>query len=255
MIRDKVLRHPDREAIIEALNSGESIRSIEARLKKKYPKNHRLQLSSVTLQKFRKTRLGLEGQVLKDIQEVAGQDISKQNELEKQALLASTNAYNKKLNEIADTKLDVARRILELDKVIASRIEYWYNAVANGEESAIKGDRELRQFMDRQMALLGQYKKFVEGMADRTVDYNVNINILNDQVTVIRDVIMTCMAELDPDAALKFMEKVNSKLGGLVYAQKAVNVIQQPQKVILENLQEAEIVPSNSLIGINNEKV
>ena len=37
--------------------------------------------------------------------------------------------------------------------------------------------------------VLGQYKKLVEGMADKTIDYNVNINVLNDQLNIIRDVI------------------------------------------------------------------
>ena len=144
----KILKHPDKEEIIGMLNDGESVRGIEANLKKKYPNNKSLWLSSVTLQKFRKDKLQLEGRVLKDLQEVGRSQKQQTEEKERQHTLETSNAYNKKLNEIVDSKLDVARKILQLDTVIESRMEYWFNAVSSGEESASKGDKELRQFME-----------------------------------------------------------------------------------------------------------
>lgn len=229
------MKHPDKEEIIEMLNNGESVRGIEAKLKKKYPTNKSLWLSSVTLQKFRKDKLQLEGKVLKDIQEAGRSQQQKLEELDRQKALESSDAYKKKLNEIVDSKLDVARKILQLDTVIEARMEYWFNAVASGEESASKGDKELRQFMDRQMALLAQYKKFVEGLADKTVDYNVNIKVMDEQITIIRDVIRECIASFAPEQAMLFMDKLSKRLANTAYRPQELTA-----PVKLEDLQEAE---------------
>jgi hypothetical protein len=211
LIRNKVLKHPDRELIVEQLNNGVSIREVEKMLKDKYPNNKNLWLSTVTIQAFRKKNLNLDGKVLHDIKERREEMLV----LQEEQRLQNVSAYYSKINEIADSKLDVARRILELDKVIASRMEYWYNAVADGTKDAAKGDKELRGFIDKQMALLAQYKKFVEGIADKTVDYNVNVTVINDQIIAIRDAIRECISEFEPDIALRFMEKLGNKLKGI----------------------------------------
>lgn len=230
----KILKHIDKEEIIEKLATGESVRAISGWLKKKHPNNRNLWLSSVTLQKFRKNNLQLEGQVLKDIQEAGRSQRQELDEQEKQKILQETNAYNKTINEIANSKLDVARKILELDAIIASRMEYWFNAVSTGAESASKGDKELRGFMDRQMALLAQYKKFIEGMADHTVDYNVNVNVMNEQAGIIREAIRECIAEFAPEQAMLFMEKLNKKLSNTAYRPEL------PAQVKLEDLHDAD---------------
>ena len=217
------------------LNNGESVRNIEAKFKEKYPNNKKLWLSSVTLQKFRKDNLQLEGEVLKDIQEAGRVQQQVLDEQNRQKQLQASDAYKKKLNEIVDSKLDVTRKILELDKIIEHRMEYWFNAVASGEETAAKGDKELRQFMDRQMNLLGQYKKFVEGLADKTVDHNINITVFNDQIVAIRDVIRECIADFEPERAMLFLERLNKKMKNASYRPNEL-----PAPIKLEDLQEAE---------------
>jgi hypothetical protein len=232
--KSKILVHPEKEFIIASLSSGMSVRDLEAKIKEKYRDNKRLWLSSVTIQSFRKKYLKLDGQVLKDIQETGRVQQQVEEEQHRQHQLEQSDAYNKKLHEVVDTKLDVAKKILQLDKIIESRIEYWFNAVASGEETASKGDKELRQFMDRQFVLLGQYKKFVEGLADRTVDYNVNVTVMNDQINMIRDVIRECIVELEPEKGMLLLEKVHSKINGLVYRSNSL----PPAVINLEDLQE-----------------
>lgn len=234
----KILKHPDKDKIIEWLNNGESVRGVEAKIKEKYPNNKRLWLTSVTLQSFRKKHLQLEGKVLQDIQEALGEQNKKIDEQRKREQLESSDAYKKKINEIVDSKLDVSKRILQLDRVIESRIEYWYNAVASGEESAAKGDKELRQFLDRQMANLAQYKKFVEGLNDKSSEYNLNITVINDQISVLRDVVRDCIAEFEPDIAAKFMEKLNNRLTNVSY--RPDPSLGMRSQVKLKELQDAE---------------
>lgn len=213
----KIARHVDKEEIVRRLNDGESVRKVSAWLKEKYATNKSLQLSTVTLQAFRKKHLQLEGKVLKDIQESSEVQRRAIDEQQRIAALEATNSYQDKINEIADTHLDVSRKILQLDTIIEHRMEYWFNALVTGEATPSAADKEMRQWMDRQMLLLGQYKKFVEGLADHTVEHRVNVTVMNEQVSVIRDVIRDIISGFDPDTALLFIEKVSSKLGALDY--------------------------------------
>lgn len=233
----KILSHPDKEDIIQMLTSGESTRSVEEKLKSKYPNDKSKHISWITLQNFRKEHLKLEGKVLQDIQDAAAVQKRQIEETMRQRQLEATDAYKNKINEIADSKLDVARKILQLDAVIESRMEYWYNMVASGEETAAKGDNELRKFISQQMELLGQYKKFVEGMADKTIDHNINVNVMNDQIAVIREVIRECMADFGPDKAMLFMERLNSKLNSMPYRP---NLLTANEPVDVEELQDIE---------------
>jgi len=236
-VSKKILSHPDKEDIIQMLTNGESTRSVEEKLKNKYPNDKGKHISWITLQNFRKEHLKLEGKVLQDIQDAAAVQKRQIEETMRQRQLEAVDAYKNKINEIADSKLDVARKILQLDAVIESRMEYWYNMVASGEETAAKGDNELRKFITQQMELLAQYKKFVEGMADKTIDHNININVMNDQIAVIREVIRECMAEFGPDKAMMFMERLNNKLNSMSYRP---NLLAATEPVEIEELQEIE---------------
>jgi hypothetical protein len=216
----KILKHPDKEEIVKRLNDGESIRKTCAWLQEKYPTNKKLWISTVSLQKFRKDNLQLDGKVLKDIQEAVVIQNRALEEQQREIQLESTNAYQDKINQIANTHLDVANKIMQLDGIIEDRMEYWFNAIKSGEADPRLADKEMRGYMDRQMALLQQYKKFIEGMADKTVEHNVNITVMNEQIAVIRDVIRGIIEEFNPDLAMVFMEKLNASLNNLEYLPK-----------------------------------
>jgi hypothetical protein len=75
-------------------------------------------------------------------------------------------------------------------------------------------------------------------MADKTVDYNINVNVMNDQIKVIRDVVRECISEMDPEVAIIVMDKLNKKLSTTYYRQNEII----PEKVDLKKLQDAEII-------------
>ncbi len=213
----KVLNHPDREEIIRRLTEGESVRKIVAWLAEKYPNAKHLRLTNPTVQSFRKENLRLEGKVLQDIQEKRVVVQRAVREQQMQATLESTNAYQDKINEIADSHLDVAKRILQLDAIIGNRMEYWFNAISKGDATPQQADKEMRQYMDRQILLLQQYKKFVEGIADHTVEHTINIKIFNDQIVIFRDIIRDILSDLEPEKAIRFMDMVNRRLSIAAY--------------------------------------
>jgi len=213
----KILKHQDKEEIIRLLTDGESVRDVEKHLKDKYPDDKGKHVSFVTLQSFRKQHLNLEGKVLRDIQEATSIDKQKVELMVQQRQIESSDAYKNKINAIASDHLDVQTQIIQLNAVVENRIEYWYNMIASGEELPAKADNELRKYVDQQINILHQYKKMVEGMADKTVDHNINVTVMNDQIGVIRDVIKETIAELGTEKAMIFMDRLNKRLSQTTY--------------------------------------
>lgn len=222
----KILNHPDKELIIKMLSDGESVRKVEAYVKEKHPKDKHLHLSLPTIQAFRKNNLNLEAKVLKDIQDAKAQERKEEEALDKQRQLESINAYRDKINALATNHLDVQTKILQIDAIVGSRIEHWYNMAAGGQELPQRADKELREYITQQIEILKQYKKLVEGMADKTIDYNISIksSMVQDQISVIRDAIVEIIRELDTETAMLFMSKFHNALQKLEYIPKVIEV-------------------------------
>lgn len=209
---NKILRHPDKEEIIERLTDGQSLKQVEGWLKKKYAKRKRLQISWVTLQKFRKEHLLLHGEVLEDIKNArAAKKIDENSDMVREMLSKSTH-YQDKINEIADTELDASRRLLEMDKLVSSRLEYYFN-VLQSDQGSIKEDKVFLEYMKEYRAILESWKKFIDGHADKKIEHNININVVNEQISVLKGVIFEVLREMDPSMVPMFVDKLNQRMG------------------------------------------
>lgn len=212
---NKVLRHPEKEEIISKLLQGESVKQVEAWLKKKHPRTARLHVSWMTLQKFRKDYLNLEGETLSHIKD-ARQNYTKDSKaLEKQALVMGSNAYQEKLAEILDEEIDVTRKMLEMEKIISSRIEYYFNSLNSG--ANLREERVFIELITQQRELLRDWKKYVEGVPDQKIDHNINITVVNEQVNVLKGIVFEVLRELDSSLIPLFIEKINSKMTDTKY--------------------------------------
>jgi hypothetical protein len=231
----KVLHHPAKEEITRRFMEGQSINEVHRWLNSCYSKSPRYRLSAPTLQAFRKEVLKLEGQALRDLQEVKKEkDAALEIEYAAQAV-QSTSAYKDKLNQIADKNLDVATKIIHLDSIISDRIENWFNILKSGEQIPPKADTELRKYIDQQVVVLQQYRKLVEGMADKRVDYNVNITVMNEQIQTIQGVIRDLICEeLGAEKAIEFLGKLSDRLG---QAQSAKELPAKVQDVTFKQLE------------------
>jgi len=206
----KVINHPDKEKIIEKLLSGESVKEIESWLEKKYPRSKRLHISYMTLQKFRSENLNIKGDVLEDIKNKKTEIDKKHLELETKMIIQSSNAYQKKIDEIASSELDVTRRLLEMDKLISSRIEHYYNLLETG--GSIKEDRIFLEYVNTMKGLLQDWKKYIEGVADKKIEHNININVVNEHARILKETILEILREMDPKLIPVFVDKLNYRM-------------------------------------------
>jgi len=211
----KILQHPDKEEIIKKLLNGDSLRDVEAWLKSKYPRKKRLQVSYMTLQKFRQENLNIEGEVLDDIKNKRNRIKREETIADVKAALNTSSAYQDKINEIADSEIDVTKRLLEMDKLITSRIEYYFNLLEQG--GGIREDKVFIEYVNMMKGIMQDWKKYIEGFADKKIDHNVNISIAFDQIKVIKSVIYEILEEMDPTLINIFINKLDTRMKELEY--------------------------------------
>lgn len=215
---NKVLQHPDRDDIIKMLTEGMPVRDVEAKLKTKYSKRHQahLRVSASSLQVFKTEHLNLKGEVLASIKEAT----KLTRETIKQAVIREevkkSSIYQEKINAIADDQLSVHKELIKAFSLIESRIEFFYNKIASDGHPDARDERVFQKYLEQFTKILEDYKKYVEGYTE-TSEHNININIMNDQVVLIREAVREVLAEIEPELAVLFMGKLNTKMNNLIY--------------------------------------
>jgi hypothetical protein len=214
----KILSHPDMEEIIEWITEGISVRDIESRLGQRYPKKKEshLRVSASTIQAFKFKHLKLNDKMLSDIQEhtrLAQKLVSLSSDQEE---VEDTTAYQQAIAKMAETELHSNDQIIKVFYIVESRIEDLFNRVNEGEFLNKDADKLLQGYLDQFMKAFEQHKKYIEGHKD-SADTNINITIMNDQMVVLREAIRETLSEIEPEVAMMFMSKLNSKMKDLVY--------------------------------------
>lgn len=206
----KILNHPDKETLIKKLLEGESVKGVEAWLKDKYPRKKRMHISYMTLQKFRTEHLNLRGEVLEDIKNKRVEVSKEESEAEARMIIKNSSAYQQKIEEIASGELDVTRRLLEMDSLVNSRIEYYYNLLQTG--GSIKEDKIFLEYINTMKSLMQDWKKYIEGVADQKIEHNININVINEQARILKESVMEILYQMDPELVPVFVNSLNKKM-------------------------------------------
>lgn len=209
----KVLNHPDKEELIRKLLEGTSVKEAEGWLKDKYPRRKRLHISYMTLQKFRAEHLNLKGDVLDDIKNRRTELDKEAVEAEAKMVIQNSSAYQRKIEEIASGKLDVSRRLLEMDSLINSRLEFYYNLLENG--GTLKEDKIFIEYINTMKGLMQDWKKYVEGVADKRVEHNININVVNEQARILKEAVIEVLGQMSPELVTVFVERLDTRTRAL----------------------------------------
>ena len=206
----KVLNHPEKEEIIKKLLSGDSVKEVERWLKKKHPRTKRLHISYMTLQKFRSEHLNLKGEVLEDIKDKRHEVDKESKEAETKMLIKASSSYIQKIEEIAESELDVSKRLLEMDALINSRIEYYFNLLQTG--GTIREDKVFIEYINTMKSIMQDWKKYIEGYADKKIEHNININVVNEQAKILKEAVLDILQEINPDLISVFVNKLEYKM-------------------------------------------
>ena len=108
-----------------------------------------------------------------------------------------------------------------MDAIITSRIEYYYNLLQNG--GSIKEDRIFLDYINTLKSIMQDWKKYIEGFADKKIEHNINVSVVNDQVKVIQEVMYEVLQEMNPELIPIFVSKVNSRVESIEYRSETYN--------------------------------
>jgi hypothetical protein len=212
----RIEKHPDYAEIVQRMCNAESVKDIEKWLKAKYPDQRSRRISWVTLQKFRKFNLNISGQVLKDLKAKRAAVLRKQKAQETKALIESSNAYQDKLNEVADNVLDVPNKILHMTGLVDDRLRYYFNMVsAIDEDDTVREDRVIMELIEKQRQLYTDWKKLIEGLASPDDQVSLGSAIVSEQLFKIKEAIRRVIDKMNPDLAIEFTENLCTELDNL----------------------------------------
>jgi hypothetical protein len=91
------------------------------------------------------------------------------------------------LSQIVSNEIDVNRKLLEMEKLISSRLEYYFNVISSGGSMNQNADKVFLEYINSMRSILADWKKYVEGVADKKIEHNVNIQVVDTQVKVLKE--------------------------------------------------------------------
>jgi len=213
----KIITHPSRNAIVRMLTQGQGVRMVAKTIREDlHPDNKKLWVSVPTLQKFRKEKLNLEGKALEEAK-LAAKEKREIKELKKEeSQLKRIPAYKEKLQEAIDLHVDIPQQLRELLVLVKSRVEDLFDKSAEGSLS-VNEESNLHKYFASWTTTIQQWAKYVDRIADRTTETNINITVIEDQMAVLRETVQEIVAEMDPAMAIKFYSRLSDKMSGLSY--------------------------------------
>ena len=219
------------------LTQGQGVRAVAKAIKELHPEDKQLWISVPTLQKFRKEKLNLDGKAIEEIK-IAVKEKKEMKELKKEeTTLRNIPAYKEKLQEALDLHVDIPQQLRELLVLVKARVEDLFDRSSNGTLS-VNEEMNLHKYFASWTTTIQQWAKYVDRIADRTVETNVNITVIEDQMATIREAVREVLEEMEPSLALKFYDKLNAKMTSLTYVpNKTVSFsnIRDETKTMLES--------------------
>jgi hypothetical protein len=236
----KLLNHPDREEIVKKLLDGISPKIIVKWLEEKYPdpKDIKYRVTIKPISDFRKKYLNIDQKAARMLKNErlkkemgipynknTASFIAKKGETEQErdhrinGILLATPTYREKLKEITDAQLDAPKLMKEMLVLLNSRIEVYYDEIrkATTTGETLKADKTLIDYIRLATDVLKESKKVWDDYNSIPDEGVIDLDIVHEQVGIIRDTVKELLAEFSPELALEFMDRLNKKLTSLKY--------------------------------------
>jgi len=221
------------------LTKGMGVREVAKIIREMHPDNKKLHLTPTTLQKFRKEKLDLDAEAIKEIKEAESDKREVRDEKKENTQLKGMPIYKEKLQEALDLHIDIRQQLANLSVLINARIENIFNRAQLGGVSTNE-EQNLQKYFATYITVLEKWAKYIDKIADQTIETNVNITVIEDQMAVIRECIRETLMEIDPEMAVRFFSKLERKLSTLSYRTQNTSFgeMHQNVKVLSANVEE-----------------
>ena len=222
MSNKKILCHPDKNKITRMLLRGEGVRKVSKIINEMYPNDKKKHISVPTLQKFRKEHLKIEGEVLNDIKNIKLKPLEDQKDHTKLKRLSS---YKEKLEEAANLHIEIKTELQEMFILLKTRMESLFDRLQSGNATSTD-EQNFNKYFTTWIGAIEKQAKYIEKIADHTVETtNVNITVIEDQMSVLREAVReTMLEEMPPNIQIRFLEKLDKKMKDLNYRRGTVKI-------------------------------
>lgn len=207
--------HPDSKDILSKLLSGSTPKEVAQWLKIKYPEKDQshLRLTQKLLKDFNNSQYtNVYDQFKSDIVQVSQQD--KDNDKVLSASLLNNKTYRDRLQEIADKEFNILRVLDNLVVVTHDRLEQVFDRIQE-KPGAFDGDRTLLNYINTMFEIAEKLEKIRLSAPETIMQQNVTMQAVEEYMAVYQEAIRETLAEIDPDTAMLFMDKLYNKLNEL----------------------------------------
>lgn len=221
-IQNKIFEHPDRNDIVRWISEKMNPKDIAKRLADKYPLPHQRHLrpSWRTVYNFKTTFMPDNKLIISAIED-AKQKYPKWNKqkLDMQAELMNNSAYQTAIAKIAEEEINVKKKLIAVMTLMEDRLEKIYNQMdARGDKINHSDERLFLEYLKNLQILLQQHDQTNRAdRAEAAQNINVNISVVNEQASIIKDAVRETLDGVDPNLAVEFMERLSMKMRELQY--------------------------------------
>lgn len=207
--------HPDYEEIVSKIATGDSPKDIIQWLKIKYTNKDQkhLQLNQKLLQEFIDKHADLDAHLKRDVLAVKNGDTSS-SDYKIAASLMNNKTYMERLQQLADTKIDIKKMITELVLMCRARMEQVFDRIQENPTN-MKGDYVLLKYFETLFIAMEKFDKIVNEAPDQVIQVNIQNQIAEQYVAIFQESIRETLSHIDPESALLFIEIFTEKFANI----------------------------------------
>lgn len=207
--------HPDYEEIVSKIATGTDTKIIAQWLKVKYPdKDQRhLQLSIKLIQEFVDKHADLDAHLKRDVLAVKTGDTSLVD-YKIAASLMNNKTYMERLQQLADTKIDIKKLITELVLMCKERMMQVFDKIQENPTNT-KADYVLLKYFETLFIATEKFDKIVNESPDQVIQVNIQNQVADQLVGIFQEAIRETLTHIDAESALLFMEIFTEKFNTL----------------------------------------
>lgn len=208
----KITNHPNKDEIVEKLIAGISLRQIESWLKSKYPNQSKLHVSYITLQKFRKNHLNIEGDVLKELQkERKALQVAKRQEQQQEQIQQISTYQVGKANYLQDSLINYNDEILRLMEECREGIDDLKDL--NEQKGSHLNHQAIASYLEKYKAVIEMHHKMVSDQEKKQGDrLEEDYEQLRVQMDILIESVKEAFNQTNPEGLFVFMDLVKQKM-------------------------------------------
>lgn len=206
-----ITEHPLSKEIISKLLSGSSPKEVSQWLKIKFPAKDQghLRLTQKILKEFNSSQYtNVYDQFKNDLANVSNKD-----DVTSTSLL-NNKTYRERLQEIADKEFDILKVLDNLIVIAHDRLEQVFDRIQE-KPGSFEGDNTLRNYINMMFEITERLEKIRINSPENIAQQNITMQTINENIAVYQEAIRETLAEIDPDTAMLFMDKLYNKLNEL----------------------------------------